>query len=91
MINYKYEIAKKINEVVNISVEELTTYIEIPPNTEMVDFAFPCFRLAKEMRKAPPMIAAELKEKLITDELIEKIEVAGGYLNFFTNKNNRIR
>jgi len=43
MINYKYEIAKKINEIVNISAEELATYIEIPPKTEMGDYAFPCF------------------------------------------------
>ena len=91
MINYKYEIAKKINEIVNISVEELATYIEIPPNTEMGDFAFPCFKLAKEMRKAPPMIATELKEKLTTDEMISRIEVAGGYLNFFVDKNNFVK
>ena len=91
MINHKYEIAKKINEIVNIPVEELETYIEIPPNTEMGDYAFPCFKLAKEMRKAPPMIAAELKEKLTTDEIISKIEVAGGYLNFFIDKNNFVK
>lgn len=91
MINYKYEIAKKINTIVNIPVEELATYIEIPPNTEMGDYAFPCFKLAKEMRKAPPMIAAELKEKLTTDEIISKIEVAGGYLNFFVDKNNFVK
>ena len=91
MINYKYEIAKKINQIVNIPVEELATYIEIPPNTEMGDYAFPCFKLAKEMRKAPPMIAAELKEKLTADEIISKIEVAGGYLNFFIDKNNFVK
>lgn len=91
MVNYKYEIAKKINEIVNMTTEELATYIEIPPNTEMGDYAFPCFKLAKEMRKAPPMIAAELKEKLITDEIVSKIEVAGGYLNFFVDKNNFVK
>jgi len=91
MINYKYEIAKKINKIVNMPVEELETYIEIPPNTEMGDYAFPCFKLAKEMRKAPPMIAAELKEKLTTDAMISKIEVAGGYLNFFIDKNNFVK
>ncbi|MBE5813265.1 MAG: arginine--tRNA ligase [Clostridiales bacterium] len=90
-MNYKYEIAKKINQIVNIPVEELATYIEIPPNTEMGDYAFPCFKLAKEMRKAPPMIAAELKEKLTADEIISKIEVAGGYLNFFIDKNNFVK
>ena len=60
-------------------------YIEIPPNSEMGDFAFPCFKLAKELKKAPPAIAVELKEQLTADEVIERIDVAGGYLNFFIN------
>lgn len=91
MINYKNEIAKRINAIVNINVDELATFIEIPPNSEMGDYAFPCFKLAKEMRKAPPMIAAELKEKLSADEIVSRIEVAGGYLNFFINKNNFVK
>ncbi|MBQ8299018.1 MAG: arginine--tRNA ligase [Clostridia bacterium] len=85
-MNYKNEIAKRINAITNVEVSSLEEYIEIPPNTELGDFAFPCFKLAKEMRKAPPAIAAELKEKLAEDEVISKIDVVGGYLNFFINK-----
>ncbi len=85
-MNYKEIIAKKISEVTDIDKNELESYIEVPPNTEMGDFAFPCFKLAKVLKLAPPMIANDLKEKLTTDENIEKIEVLGGYLNFFTNK-----
>ena len=61
-------------------------YIETPKDSKNGDYAFPCFRLAKELRKAPPAIASEIKEKLEPVEEIEKVEVAGGYLNFFINK-----
>ena len=86
MKNFKQIIAKQISKIINIDEQELTSYIEIPKDTQNGDYAFPCFRLAKELRKAPPVIANEIKEKIeLTDE-IEKVEVAGGYLNFFINK-----
>lgn len=87
MINFKNEIAKKISEIVEIEINEIENYLEIPPNDEMGDFAFPCFKLAKTLKKAPPVIASEIKDKLTIDENIEKIEIAGGYLNFYINKN----
>ena len=68
------------------SREELTQFVEIPPKSDMGDFAFPCFRLAKVFRKAPPMIAQELKEKIGEVDFLSKIEVQGGYLNFFVDK-----
>lgn len=86
MIDFKKEIAKKIADITDIEEQELVNYIEIPPNSELGDFAFPCFRLAKTLRKAPQVIANELKEKIDFGENIENIEVAGGYLNFFINK-----
>ena len=86
MINYKKEIAKKINDVLNID-EKLEQFIEVPPNKEMGDFAFPCFSLAKTLRKSPMIIATDIKEKIdISDGIIEKVDVQGGYLNFFINK-----
>lgn len=66
--------------------EELDAMIEIPPKTEMGDFAFPCFKLAKTFRKAPPIIANELKEQIEIPDFIDKIVVQGGYLNFFVDK-----
>ena len=60
--------------------------MSIPPNTDMGDYAFPCFKLAKELKKAPPLIANEIKEKLELGENIEKVEIIGGYLNFYINK-----
>ena len=87
MINFKTKIAEQIAKVTNISKEELETYIEIPKDTSNGDYAFPCFRLAKELKKAPPIIAQEIKEKMEVDEnIVTKIEIAGGYLNFYINK-----
>lgn len=87
MIDFKENIAQKISEVTNIDKEELKTYIEIPPNSDLGDYAFPCFKLAKNLRKAPPVIASEIKEAIkLDDGSIEKIEIVGGYLNIYINK-----
>lgn len=94
MLNFKSEIAKKIAQIVKIETSELETYIEIPKDSTNGDFSFPCFRLAKELRKAPQAIASEIKEKLELEEsndIIEKIDVIGGYLNFYINKNILIK
>ncbi len=86
MKKFKQIIAEQISKTININEKELESYIETPKDSKNGDYAFPCFRLAKELRKAPPAIANEIKEKIETVEEIEKIEVAGGYLNFFINK-----
>lgn len=94
MLNFKSEIAKKIAQIVKIEASELETYIEIPKDSTNGDFSFPCFRLAKELKKAPQVIASEIKEKLELEEsndIIEKIDVIGGYLNFYINKNILIK
>ena len=87
MINFKKEIANAIAETTNLNAEELENYIEIPPNPDLGDYAFPCFKLAKDLKKAPPIIANDIKENIKMDEsIIEKIDVVGGYLNIFINK-----
>lgn len=87
MTNFKQEIAKQIAKAINVNEKELETYIEIPKDVKNGDYAFPCFRLAKELKKAPQQIANEIKEKIVIDQaIIKKVEVLGGYLNFFVNK-----
>lgn len=91
MIDFKKTIAKEILEAINNNQkdeeENLEKYIESPKDSKKGDYAFPCFKLAKDLKKAPPVIANEIKEKIILDKnKIEKVEVAGGYLNFFINK-----
>ena len=85
MVNYTKLIAEKISWAVQISKTEIESYIEIPPQSDMGDFAFPCFKLAKILKKSPVMIAEEIKDKITTDEYIERIEEKSGYLNFYIN------
>lgn len=94
MLDYKYEIANIIKNALlkqdnNLKIEGLQDFIETPPNSDMGDYAFPCFRLAKDLRKAPQAIATDLEKVIIEDlnsDIIEKVEIAGGYLNFYINK-----
>ena len=75
-MDYKKKIAELIGSFVDLDVEKIEQLIEIPPKAEMGDYAFPCFQLAKSMRKAPNMIAEELKDKMDKD-CFEKIENLG--------------
>lgn len=84
-MDYKDLIAKNISDVLSIEKDEAQRLLEIPPRQEMGDYAFPCFQLAKTLRRAPNAIAGELKEKLDINE-IDRVEVMGPYVNFFLNK-----
>ncbi|OAA94935.1 arginine--tRNA ligase [Clostridium coskatii] len=84
-MDYKEIIAERIKENVDLELDFIKGLIEIPPKPEMGDYAFPCFQLAKTLRKAPNMIAEELKSKL-DKEYFEKVENLGPYLNFFVDK-----
>lgn len=86
-MNFKKEIAQILKqEIVNFEIDEMEAMVEIPPNTDMGDYAFPCFRLAKEFRKSPNEIAKDLAEKLTLSGSIERAVNLGGYVNFFVNK-----
>ncbi len=87
MIDFKEKIVELIKmQVDSLSKDDIRLLIEIPPSYEMGDYAFPVFRLAKEMRKSPNMIAEDLAGKFRNDENFEKVENAGPYVNFFINK-----
>ena len=87
MINFKEKIANMLAKATNLNKKELESYIEIPKDNKNGDYAFPCFCLAKELKKAPQVIANEIKEKIEIDKsIIEKIEIIGGYINFYVNK-----
>lgn len=74
------------NHIPSLQAEEIETLLEIPKKVEMGDYAFPCFRLAKEYRKAPQMIAEEIAAQIKVEDFLSKIEVQGGYINFFIKK-----
>lgn len=87
MINFKNIIAEEISKITNIEINEISKFIEVPKESENGDYAFPCFKLAKTLKKSPNLIADDLKLNInIPENIIEKIEVVGGYLNFFINK-----
>ena len=69
----------------DLSIEEIELSVEIPPPELDFTYAFPCFKLSKFFKKAPNQIAQELLDKIKQPEFIEKIEVAGPYLNFKIN------
>ena len=87
MQDFKIAIANCIKEKIeDLTLEEIVALIEVPPNKDMGDFAFPCFKLAKVFRKAPNMIAADLAENIEAKGAISKVMPLGGYVNFFVNK-----
>ena len=85
MLDFKEKIANQISSITNIDKNEIYEYIEIPSDSKMGDYAFPCFRLAKAMKKSPQLIANDIKDGIILSDEFEKIEVVGGYINFYVN------
>lgn len=89
MIDYKKQIAKIISELeIGLTSDEILEMIEIPADTKNGDYAFPCFRLAKVMRKAPQMIAADISTKIETQSIFERVEQVNAYVNMFIRKEN---
>ncbi|MCQ2545236.1 MAG: arginine--tRNA ligase [Clostridia bacterium] len=87
MINYTEKIAELIApQVEGLELEEIKSMIETPADAKMGDYAFPCFKLAKILRKAPPMIARGIAEAIADDPIFEKVEQVNAYVNMFISK-----
>ncbi len=84
-MDYKQYIAERLN-VAGVSAEEIYTAIALPPNSEMGDYALPCFKFAKVLRKSPVAIAEDLKNSFVCDGVISEVSAVNGYLNFKINK-----
>lgn len=69
-----------------VSANEAEAALEIPKDKKMGDVALPCFKFARTLRKAPPVIAKELADALTPPAVVERTEVAGGYLNFYFSR-----
>ncbi|KAA0000007.1 MAG: arginine--tRNA ligase, partial [Thermoplasmata archaeon] len=81
---FEEETAEKLREVVKkLYGIEIDIKIE-KPKEELADVAFPCFLLAKKLKKDPAEIAKEIANK-IKGEWIVKVEAVHGYVNFFIN------
>lgn len=84
-MDYKQHIAGMIR-VPGADKDFIAAAIEIPPTKEVGDFALPCFKFAKTLRKSPVMIANELAAAFKGDEVISSCEAVNGYLNFRLNR-----
>ena len=80
-MDYKSYIAEILN-ISGVEKDALVDFIEVPPTSDMGDFALPCFKLAKVLRKSPVMIAEELKTKFENDKAFTEVSAVNGYLNF---------
>ncbi len=84
MLDYRRALAELLAQTIGSDADALYPLLEVPPQSDLGDYAFPCFKLAKTMRKAPAQIATEIAGKLSDKPpYLERIEVAGPYLNFF--------
>lgn len=84
-MDYKKLISEILSKHIEMDLKAIESLIEIPPRPDMGDFAFPCFKLSKSMKKAPNIIALELKDKFPLKGF-ERVEVFGPYLNIFAHK-----
>ena len=85
-MDFKKYVIDNLVSLTGLERETIENAVEVPPDEKMGDLAFPCFPLAKVMRKAPPLIAKELAEKFPAGGAVAKVEQAGGYLNFFFDR-----
>lgn len=92
MVNFKDEIAKLIAEhVEGLELSEIQDMVEVPQDAKMGDYAFPCFKLAKVLRKAPPLIAKGIAEGISGAPIFEKVEQVNAYVNMFISKEEFVK
>ncbi|AFH61059.1 arginine--tRNA ligase [Paenibacillus caseinilyticus] len=85
-MNYKQWLAQQLaGKFEGLDRETLADLIEYPPNPQMGDLSLPCFKLAKQLRKAPQAIAEELKAGWTGDESVERVDAVAGYFNVYLN------
>ena len=91
------EVVKLIKEAlkkkgVKLEEDKINSMIEIPPSTELGDYAFPCFFLAKEMKMEPAEIALEVRTKIgnVPEEYFNDVQTHGPYINFFINHKGQV-
>tara|TARA_Y100000034_G_scaffold71518_1_gene86277 strand:- start:5318 stop:7006 length:1689 start_codon:yes stop_codon:yes gene_type:complete len=83
---FKQKIVSLLVKETRLRKEEVERLIAIPPNSEIGDYAFPCFILSKKFKKAPNEVAEKLAKEIKPVKPFEKIQAVGPYLNFFINK-----
>lgn len=85
-MDFKQEVISQLAALTGLEQEAIAGVVEVPPEQKLGDLAFPCFVLAKTMRKAPPLIAQELAQQYPVGQTVTQVQAVGGYLNFFYNR-----
>lgn len=88
MQTFKEQIAQTFAPLIGWETSKVVAALELPPNEGMGDLAFPCFQLAPELRKAPPVIATDMAERLQLPPVVSEVRAQGGYLNFYLKPTN---
>jgi len=79
---YEEQLSKALS-VEGLSQQDIEGALETPKEPKLGDICLPCFKFARAMRLAPPVIAAKLLPYAQEQEFVDRAEVAGGYLNIF--------
>ncbi len=97
MNNFKNLVAKDllnclsaISSEIELTTDDLMSMFEYPPDSSLGDIAFPCFKLSRILRKAPPVIAKEIEEKF-SSQVVSKAQAVNGYLNIFVSNDYLIK
>ena len=85
-MDFRKALGEALAKELPIPVDDIISAIETPPDPNMGDFAFPCFKAAKALKTAPPLIAQNVAEKMDKPDFISEIRCAGPYLNFFVDR-----
>ncbi len=86
MATFKRDIATAVATLTGLGEEAVEAAIALPQHADHGDFSFACFPLAKTLRQAPAVIAADLAQRIKVPPGFAKVEALGGYLNFFVDK-----
>ena len=91
MFNFKNTVAadlleciKTLSSEIALTKDDVMSMFEYPPDSSLGDIAFPCFKLSRVLRKAPPVIAKEISESF-KSSVVSKAEAVNGYLNIFVS------
>ena len=85
-MDFKDLICSSIAKAAELPIEDIEALMETPPDKTLGDFAFPCFKLARTLRKAPPMIAQDIASKIEKPDFVSEIKTVGAYINFFVDR-----
>ncbi len=85
-MDFKDLICSSIAKAAELPIEDIEALMETPPDKTLGDFAFPCFKLARTLRKAPPMIAQDIAAKIEKPDFVSEIKTVGAYINFFVDR-----